>query len=191
MGTWGTGPFENDTALDFLRSFRRSRKSSRIAAAEAALRAYLSFDQRLQSGENVSSLDQAAIEELRSSRATTLDWYSSIGEPPPIDVFPELATEESWEAHVQELAAPRVEDGSCEAFCAIAIAHIVAEAIETGGGPLGGSEQKLLGQLAMLCSEVLLRILRNEVFRSTWSVDDYARLAASLEERAFRLRAVA
>ncbi|MFY8134263.1 MAG: DUF4259 domain-containing protein [Aquimonas sp.] len=191
MGTWGTGPFDNDTALDLLDSFKRVRKSHRAKRAEVVLRAYLEFDSRLQRGENIQSLDEAEVAELRGSRSTTLEWYASMGEPPPVDVFPELASEDSWEAYVQELSAPKVDDGSHEALRAIAIADLVAEAIESRSGALGGPDRHQLVPLAALCSDVLKRILDNELFRASWQLDELEHLTSSLKELALRLRPVA
>jgi Domain of unknown function (DUF4259) len=44
MGIWGSQPFDNDSALDFLGNLQRKRKINRLAFIEATLRSYLAFD---------------------------------------------------------------------------------------------------------------------------------------------------
>lgn len=178
MGSWGTGPTENDTALDYIGGIRASRKAVRAAKVEAALQAYLDFDQRLRKGENISVLSADDLASMEESRVATLEWYASIGEPPPLDVMPELGSEEAWAAYLEELAASRVDDGAHEAQCALAAAQLVAEALDCQGylSHLAPAE---LNRLATLAIAALEKIPENRPYRETWGSADWGEHVAA------------
>lgn len=172
MGSWGTGPTENDAALDFIGGIKASRKANRAAKVEAALQAYLDFDERLRKGENISVLSAEDLAAMEGDRTATLEWYASIGEPPPLDVMPELGSEEAWSAHLEDLAAPQVDDGAHEAQCALAAAQLVAEAL-AGSGTLSHLTQDQLGRLANLATASLAKVTENRLYRETWGTADW------------------
>lgn len=179
MGSWGTGLTENDTALDYIGGIRTSRKASRAAKVEEALKAYLDFDERLRKGENISVLSAEDLASMEESRVATLAWYASIGEPPPLDVMPELGSEEAWTAYLEDLAAPRVDDGAQQAQCALAAAQLVAEALDCQGylSHLAPAE---LSRLVTLAIAALEKIPGNRLYKETWGTADWKdHLAAS------------
>lgn len=180
MGAWGTGVLDNDAALDFLGSLKARRKSDRAKVIARALEDYRAFHERLCEGKNISVTDSDDIAALTESRTSTLEWYASIGEPPPIDVLPELASEDAWAAYVKELSEPRVDDGAHEASCALAASHTVLEAIR-GIGPLSHLDKPDIAALATLCVGVVPLVLENGPLRESWQPEDYREFCSVVE----------
>lgn len=187
----GTHPLENDYALDFAGSIRRARKDNRLKKLLDAVEAYLAFDSRLTTGDNISTLSDEDIADLWKSRQMTLDWHQSVGQPPPFDLFPEMETEASYAAWIEELAKPQVNDGSAEACRALAAAHLLIEALEGVKGPLAHCDAKAIQQLARKSSEAVEAVLRNRLFAETWSEPDYALLARNAKAMSCKLAASA
>lgn len=131
MGAWGTGPFENDTAADFVALLKRTKKVNRPnlirTAFDECSRVCLLIKQ-----ESINlSPSEDDIKELKLSRIANLEWYRQNGQEFPFHVFPEYASEDAWIAHV---STPVAVDGSEEAFRAVAAAQILAENICERGG---------------------------------------------------------
>jgi hypothetical protein len=190
MGAWGTGPLENDAALDFVDEVKRAREVNRASKVQQALDAYCAFDARLRKGENVSVRTDEDVKELHKSRTNTLEWYESIGEAPPVDVLPELASEESWAAFIEELDGPETENGSYEAFCAIAAGHLILQSAGGRENVLSACDRETLVQLAALASRTIALIQQNALFEATWPSEEYGKLSVTLDELANDLGAV-
>jgi hypothetical protein len=126
MGAWGTDPFENDTAADFVALLRRTRKANRLGLIRTAFEECDRVCLLIKQGNITSSLSESDIDELKSSRIANIEWYRKNGQEFPFHVLPEYASEEAW---IKLASTPVVVDGSDEALRAVAAAQILAENI--------------------------------------------------------------
>jgi len=189
MGAWGTGPLENDEALDFVDAVRKARKDGRLAKAVAAIDAYLDFDRRLQRGENVTVLSDADVAALWKSRDDTLAFYRETGTRVPR--FLKMDTEAEYAQEIAELAQPRVDDGGAQAKQLIAVAQLLADALDGAKSPLSHHARAELVAAGHACAAALARVPENGLFAAAWRPEDFAGLVGGLRALQARLAAAA
>lgn len=189
MGAWGTGPLENDEALDFHDAVRKARKGGRLAKAVAAIDDYLDFDRRLQRGENVTVLSDTDIAALWKSRDDTLALYREMGRRVPR--FLKMDTEAEYAQVVAELAQPQVDDGSARARRLMAVAQLLADALEGAKSPLSHHAHADLVAAADACAAALDRVPENALFVAQWRPEDFTEFVDGLRALQARLAAAA
>lgn len=185
MGSWGAGILENDAALDFLDKLKKSRKTKRLKIIADTIERYNSFHERVLSGTNVSVLSESDIADLWKSRDQTLAYYTSIGEPPPIEYFPQLESVESYAKFVEELSVPRFEDGFEEASQILVGAFLLRSALAGlthNKSVLAHVPRVELVQLAKRMAAGILLILDNPLLPEAWGPEAYAVLVANVKE---------
>mgnify|MGYP002777429437 CR=1 FL=1 len=170
MGAWGTDPFENDTAADFVALLRRTRKANRLGLIRTAFEECDRICLLIKQGTITSSLSERDIDELKSSRIANLEWYRKNGQEFPFHIFPEYASEEAWIKHA---STPVAVDGSDEALRAIAAAQILAENIceRSSKGravPLIELTTDQRAELSGIAINTLECVLTNDVFAEAW-----------------------
>ncbi|MBL8300186.1 MAG: DUF4259 domain-containing protein [Rhodanobacteraceae bacterium] len=170
MGAWGTDPFENDAAADFVALLRRTRKANRLGLIRNAFEECDRVCLLIKQGNITSSLSESDIDELKSSRLLNLEWYRQNGQEFPFHVLPEYASEEAWIKHA---SSPVAVDGSDEALRAIAAAQILAENIceRTANGravalPELTTEQR--AELSGIAINTLECVLTNDALAEAW-----------------------
>lgn len=170
MGAWGTEPFENDTAADFVALLRRTRKANRPGSIRKAFEECERVCLLIKQGGITSALSESDIEELKSSRIANLEWYRQNGQEFPFHVYPEYASEAAWIEHV---STPVAVDGSDEASRAIAAAQILVENMCDGSAKVRATvlleltpEQR--AELSGIAIRTLELVLANEVFAESW-----------------------
>lgn len=192
MGAWGTDPFENDAALDFVAVIKRTKKSSRVSRLKVAFEDYLKFDLDLKSGRNIQQLSESDIADIIASRTTTLDWYQSTGQEFPFHVLPQFASEDSMKEWVADLSEPEFIDGNDQASRAIAAASMLASkrsgiAVKTNPSLELDCSDEELEALCHCAVAALNAILTNTLLPVSWGKSEWEEISSGIENVIFVL----
>ena len=171
MGAWGTQPFENDSAADFVGDLKRVPKRRRLVHVRAAFESYLGFDA------DPNKFAARAIDLGNVTKALKATVRHSIaiakrnGHPVPAQMAKFVG--KSDEELLALLPAIPAYDGGHEALTAIAAAELLLARLRNDrvgtGQILATASPASVRHLLPLARRALDAILRNDKLRDSWN----------------------
>lgn len=171
MGAWGTEPFENDSAADFLGVLKRVPKVKRLEHVRAALQSYLAFDAdpnrfapRKINLREVAKAFQTAVQHSVAQAGTH-------GSPVQAQVAKFVGKSADELVAMLPIQDP-IYDGGHEALTAIAAAELLLARVgkaTTERGVIASAPTPSVRRLLPLAKRSIEAILKNGRLRDSWN----------------------